>query len=65
MKKLELDRMCTSVAIGFYIRNQNEFYAFIEKIKSLSRKENSIFSVYDKKPEKPKSNEVDVQMVDE
>ena len=42
--------MCTSVAIGFYIKNEEDFLNFKEKIQQLSRTENSIFSVYEKKP---------------
>ena len=43
--------MCTSVAIGFYIRNENQFQDFKTKILKMSKEENSIFSVYEKKPE--------------
>lgn len=44
--------MCTSVAIGFYIRDKPSFEEFKVKILKLSREENSIFSVYEKKPVK-------------
>lgn len=43
--------MCTSVAIGFYIKNEQSFIDFKTKILFLSREQDSIFSVYDKKPE--------------
>ena len=42
--------MCTSVAIGFYIRDREDFQNFKQNIKELSKVENSIFTVYDKKP---------------
>ncbi len=47
MKKLKLDRMCTSVAIGFYLRTEEDFLAFKCKIKALAITEHSIFTVYD------------------
>ena len=50
MKTLKLDQMCTSVAIGFYIRNESQFLDFKEKIFKMSKEDNSIFSVYEKKP---------------
>lgn len=37
MKKLQLDKMCTSVAIGFYIRDEADFIDFKKRIKELSR----------------------------
>jgi len=51
MKKLELKKMCTSVAIGFYIRDEENFLNLRSRLFPLSREENSIFSVYDKEPE--------------
>jgi cysteine protease ATG4 len=50
IKKLHIEKMCTSVAIGFYIRNYQDFFSFTEHIKDLAYGENSIISVYDKKP---------------
>lgn len=37
MKVLKLDQMCTSVAMGFYIRNADSFKDFKEKILVLSK----------------------------
>ena len=42
--------MCTSVAVGFYIRGEEEFSEFYNKMMAFKKNENSIFSVYDKKP---------------
>jgi cysteine protease ATG4 len=50
MKMLALDKMCTSVAIGFYIRDEEDYEDFKQNITTLSRGESSIFSVYEKKP---------------
>jgi Peptidase family C54 len=50
IKSIKLDKMCTSVAIGFYIKNEEEFKEFKQQISKLSKEEDSIFSVYDKKP---------------
>ena len=50
MKTLKLSKMCTSVAIGFYIRDGQQFLDFKAKLLKLSRDENSIFSVYENKP---------------
>jgi hypothetical protein len=43
--------MCTSVAIGFYIRNKEEFDSFKKNMLVLGSAENSIFTVYEKRPE--------------
>jgi len=50
MKKLNIKKMCTSVAIGFYIRGEDEFEKFKLKLTALSKLDNSIFSVYENKP---------------
>ena len=42
--------MCTSVAIGFYIRDAQSYASFRPTILAMSRQDNSIFSVYEKKP---------------
>lgn len=47
---MKLSKMCTSVAIGFYIRNEEAFIDFKSIIMKMSRENNSIFSVYEKKP---------------
>lgn len=44
---MPLNKMCTSVAIGFYIRDQPDFEDFKTRIKSLAKSENSFFTVYD------------------
>ena len=50
VKSLRLDKMCTSVAIGFYISGKEQFQEFKTLITKLSRDEDSIFSVYEHKP---------------
>lgn len=50
IKRMPLDKMCTSVALGFYIRNHEEYLEFKRAVKDLANVENSIISVYDKKP---------------
>lgn len=42
--------MCTSVAIGFYIRDEERFREFKVKVTEMSKDENSIFSAYMNKP---------------
>lgn len=42
--------MCTSLAIGFYIRDKEEFDAFRQSMKEMAAMEHSIFSVFDNKP---------------
>jgi hypothetical protein len=39
--------VCTSVAIGFYIKNVKEFVEFRKLIKVIAEKEHSILSVFD------------------
>ena len=51
MKKINIKNMCTSLAFGFYLHSMEEFEEFKMKIRALGVLENSIFSVYDKKPE--------------
>lgn len=43
--------MCTSVALGFYIRDYEDFNSFKQQIMCLANLENSIISVYEQKPE--------------
>lgn len=50
MKKLQIHKMCTSIAIGFYLRNEEAFEEFKLKMMALRKIENCIFSVYEKKP---------------
>ena len=52
IKFMKLDKMCTSVAIGFYIRNKASFIDFKTKILKMSRESDSIFSVFEQKPDK-------------
>ena len=42
--------MCTSVVIGFYIRNESEFQEFRKRMGGLSQGMDSVFSVYERKP---------------
>lgn len=50
MKKLNINSMCTSIAVGFYLRDQDEFLEFKLKMSALSKTDNCIFSVYETKP---------------
>jgi len=36
IKKLPLEKMCTSVALGFYIRDEPDFQLFTENIKAMA-----------------------------
>jgi hypothetical protein len=45
-----LSRICTAVAIGFYIRDETDFLVFSSQIKAISKMENSVFSVYETSP---------------
>ena len=51
MKKIEINKMCTSIAIGFYIRGEEEYEEFKLKMIALSKADNCIFSIYEHKPE--------------
>jgi hypothetical protein len=51
MKKLPIHKMCTSIAIGFYLRGEEEYIEFKHKMIALSSTENCIFSVYESKPD--------------
>jgi hypothetical protein len=42
--------MCTSIALGFYLRGEEDYEEFKNKIKALDKLDNSIVSVYDTKP---------------
>jgi len=46
MRKLNIKKMCTSIALGFYIRNEEEYEEFKFKIMALDKIEDSIVSVY-------------------
>lgn len=50
MKKMNIKKMCTSIAMGFYIRGEEEFIEFKHKLFALSRLEDSIFTVFEYKP---------------
>ena len=67
MKKLQIKKMCTSVAIGFYLRDEEDFQNFYNKMAALSKLDHSIFNVYDAKPQKLKTdcNEQVVQIQDD
>lgn len=43
--------MCTSIAFGFYLRDEEQFIEFREKIVALSMLDDCVFSVHDKKPD--------------
>jgi cysteine protease ATG4 len=47
VRTLKLSKISTSVAIGFYIRNKNEFENFKSKISKLSKLENSGFCCFE------------------
>jgi hypothetical protein len=42
--------MCTSLAIGFYIRDKEEFSLFKKSMHEMANMDSSVFSVYDNKP---------------
>ena len=44
---MSLNRICPSLAIGFYLRNMDEFYRFKAQIEEMKKMENCIFSVFD------------------
>lgn len=50
MKRMDIKKMCTSLAMGFYIRGAEEYTEFKLKLTALSSLEDSIFTVYEKKP---------------
>ena len=43
--------MCTSVAVGFYLRGEEDYELFKNRILAFKKKENCIFSIFEKKPE--------------
>lgn len=47
MRKLNIKKMCPSVAIGFYLRTEEDYIEFKFKMLALNKLENSIFSVYE------------------
>lgn len=47
MKRLNIKKMCTSIALGFYLRDQEEYEEFKLKIMALNKLENSIVTVYE------------------
>jgi hypothetical protein len=50
MKKMNIKKMCTSIAFGFYLRNEDDFTEFRDKIRAMSMMEDSFISVSDIKP---------------
>lgn len=44
---MSLNRICPSLAIGFYIRNMDEFYRFKAQIDEMKKLDDCIFSVFD------------------
>lgn len=51
IRKLSLQKMCPSIAFGFYLRARDDFEQFKCFMLSMSKLEDSIFSCYEKKPE--------------
>jgi hypothetical protein len=47
---LSLSKICTSVCIGFYLRNNEAFDKFSAKLNAVARIDHSIFSVYETSP---------------
>jgi hypothetical protein len=47
---LSLSKICTSVCIGFYLKDGEAFEKFSTKLKAVARIDHSIFSVYEKSP---------------
>ena len=48
---MSLKRICPSLAIGFYIRNMDEFYRFKAQVEEMRQMEDCIFSVFDQSAE--------------
>ena len=44
---MSLNRICPSLAIGFYIRNLDEYFRFKAQIEEMRKMEDCIFSVFD------------------
>ena len=44
---MSLNRICPSLAIGFYIRNMDEFFRFKAQILEMKKMDDCIFSVFD------------------
>lgn len=64
MKKLAITKMCTSVAIGFYLRGFEDFLEFKHKILAFNKLDNSIFSVYEIKPIQLKNEQIDEMLLE-
>jgi len=47
IKKLSIEKMCTSIAFGFYIQDEDAYLQFKVAMQSLAKLEDSIFSVMD------------------
>ena len=47
VRTMSLNRICPSLAIGFYIRNLDEFFRFKAQVLEMKKMEDYIFSVFD------------------
>ena len=50
LNTLSLSKICTSVCIGFYLRDEEAFVKFAAKLHAVAQMEHSFFSVYEKSP---------------
>ena len=52
MRTLDPSEICTSLAPGFYLRDQEEFEEWLKYLKDMKArfKDQFIFSIFDKKP---------------
>jgi len=48
---MPLNKMCTSIAVGFYIRDKDDYMSFKEKMYELSKSDHCIVNVAEKKPQ--------------
>jgi hypothetical protein len=48
---MPLNKMCTSIAVGFYIKDKEDYFSFKEKMYELSKSDHCIVSVAEKKPQ--------------
>ena len=53
MRTLDPSEICTSLAPGFYLRDQEEFEEWLKYLKDMKArfKDQFIFSIFDKKPQ--------------
>mgnify|MGYP000973350459 CR=1 FL=1 len=52
VRAIRLSKLCTSLLIGYYIKDLDDFSKFFEQLDALALIDHSIITVYDKKPTK-------------